>query len=249
MLKESVLALLASLAMLSNANAAATVAFQTKVKHWYEEAPLALQRAIWKPRVAVYAVADMAELRALNPRAADMKGRDDVLLMGFARTRAGQVPSLTFVEASMSQAPDERQHRVVLHEMMHVYDVIGRTKSNDPIFLSNFKADMADIKKYLKTASASDRERASKYEHYMEEPAEAFAEAAARLLLPPSKEADRTNFEFVFPRVTKYMQLTLKKAGIITGNEQPPQAQAPKQQVLDQRNIEEVAADAKARIE
>src|SRR5262249_6646986 len=118
-----------------------------------------------------------------------------------------------------------------------------------PIFLSNFKADMADIKKYLKTASASDRELASRYEHYMEDPAEAFAEAGARLVLPPSKETDRTNFEFVFPRVTKYMQVTLRRAGITTGNEQPPQAQAPKLQALQQRSIEDVAADAKARIE
>src|SRR5262249_1419315 len=77
MLKKCILAWLASLAMLSNANAAATVGFQTKVKHWYEEAPLALQRAIRKPRVAVYAVADMDELRAVNPRAADMKGLGD----------------------------------------------------------------------------------------------------------------------------------------------------------------------------
>ena len=55
--------------MLSNANAAASVVFQTKVKHWYEEAPLALQQAIWKPRVAVYAVADLNEMRVVNSRA------------------------------------------------------------------------------------------------------------------------------------------------------------------------------------
>jgi len=87
MLKKSVLALLASLAMLSNANAAASVAFQTKVKGWYEEAPLALQKAIWKPRVAVYAVADLNEMRAVNSRAnAYMKGNGDTVLMGFAWT-------------------------------------------------------------------------------------------------------------------------------------------------------------------
>jgi hypothetical protein len=203
MLKTSGLALLASLAMLSNANAAASVAFQSKVKQWYEEAPLALQKAILKPRVAVYAVADLDEIRAVNSRVyAYMKGRGDMVTMAFAWKRPGQLPSLTFVEASMSQASDERQHRVVLHEMMHIYDFSGRTKSKDPIFLSSFKADMADTKKFLETASESDRERLGRYEHYMEAPTEAFAEAGARLLLPPSNEANRACFEFVFPRVT-----------------------------------------------
>jgi len=102
---------------------------------------------------------------------------------------------------------------------MHIYDFIGQTKSNEPIFLSNFQYDMADIKKFLKTASESDRELASMYKHYMEARNEAFAEAGARLMLPPSNEADCANFEFVFPRVTQYVQVTLRRAGIITDNE------------------------------
>jgi hypothetical protein len=65
-------------------------------------------------------------------------------------------------------------------------------------------------------------------------------------MLPPANEADRANFEFVFPRVTKYMQVTLRRAAIITGNERPPQAQAPTPQ---KRTIEDVARDAEACIE
>jgi hypothetical protein len=48
----------------------------------------------------------------------------------------------------------------------------------------------------------------------------------------------------VFPRVTKYMRVTLRRAGIITDQRQP-QAQAPKQEAPQQHTIEDIARDAK----
>jgi hypothetical protein len=61
---------------------------------------------------------------------------------------------------------------------------------------------------------ASNAKLLEAYSHYLIMPSEAFAEASARVLLPPSYEIDRHSFETIFENTFALVKARLIKEGI-----------------------------------
>jgi hypothetical protein len=203
--------------------------FARSVSQMYDGTPAQLRARVGNP--TVFAV-NLETLRKM-PLVDKAAFRDDVRFYGQANRILGKsVSRLVFVEKSMSALSAEHQYRVVLHEMMHLYDFeVNPEKSKAKAFVAAFQKDKAKVTAYLKgnDVSEDDRRIVLAYAHYLEAPKEAFAEAGARLISPPTNQNARENFFAIFANVTAYVEAQLRKDGIVTNApaSKPVEAKAP----------------------
>jgi hypothetical protein len=115
------------------------------------------------------------------------------------------------------EVTDGENKRTNFHEMAHLYDFYGKKTnlSDQPWFKRAFDADKKEALTLWKSRKEY-RAEIDSYEHFLRVPKEAFAEAVARVLLPPSTKADRDNVEkALFPNVMTVIKVKLGEDGII----------------------------------
>ena len=141
---------------------------------------------------------------------------------GVAFAKRGDPSAIIFIEPGMSKLSPEAQRRAVVHEMMHVLDYsLGVSSTKD--FTMAYYLDLEEMRAHIQEKKSE----VIRYHHYLMSATrvrEAFAETAARLMLPPSDERDREGFEKMFSNVTKHVREVLSKEGII-GTALPAQSQ------------------------
>ena len=206
-----------------------TVKYANEVSKYYDETPLTFRNKIGS--VIVITFDNTYNLTALytawgllgTQEAAQVRGGN---IAGLARytydTRKGYLAMIQPPEG-YNQTPD-RLRRVVAHEMAHLYDFSnGGTRagpkgsiSESPVLKKAFDADKQAALALWKRSSKQDREEVDYYSHYLRSAKEAFAEAVARVLFPPSNEIDRDNFtNTLFPRLMVVVKARLAADGII----------------------------------
>ena len=206
-----------------------TVKYANEVSKYYDEAPPTFRNKIGS--VIVITFDNVPTLTTLYmawgllnaQEATQMRGGN---LAGLARytydTRKGFLAMIQPPEAA--NVTSERSRRVVVHEMAHLYDFSNGGMragpngaiSQNPAFKKVFDADKQAALALWKRSSKQDRDEVDYYSHYLETPKEAFAEAVARILFPPTNEIDRDNFaNTLFPRVMVAVKARLAADGII----------------------------------
>jgi hypothetical protein len=180
------------------------------IKKWFNNAPNALKQKIWTPRVDVVVVNGADELKTLFASHGHSTALASGSFMGFALIGNNQVPVIVFVQPTMLKASPEYQEKGVIHEMMHIYDLLDK-RSKASAFVSAFKADMADIN--TRPLFVDTDKWFPTFYYYFTKPQEAFAEAGARLIRHAQSTPD--DFSRLFPRVTTYVQDLLRKDRII----------------------------------
>ena len=199
-----------------------SLAFADKISNWVDAAPARLRARIGKPDVFALQLEDYRTMPQAEPIAFKKGARfygQAIRIPGRAQGR------LVFIEQNMNLLDIDRQYRIVLHEMMHLYDFEAKPyKSVNKGFVAAFKQDIADI---LGMAAVAERESPDTFEviqryvHYMQAPKEAFAEAGANLIAPKPD----TTFRLLFPNVTAHVHRKLMEDGIIGPQPAPAPAQ------------------------
>jgi hypothetical protein len=200
---------LAALVLVLGPAMAASEPLESKVRRYYDAAPMALKNLIERPKVELKVVESLGQLRTFstdyhNGYAGSIVGRN---IAGVAMTHPGKIPTLAFVRSAMTRSSDEFTQRAVLHEMMHLYDLFdGRSRQQN--FLTDFEDDMEEIDRGLRRAGATEGNR-NNYGHFTSAPIEAFAEAGARLIHHPVHKHWWINWLTLFPRVTRHVCVSL----------------------------------------
>jgi hypothetical protein len=118
---------------------------------------------------------------------------------------------LAFMETSMSKLSVIEQRQTVLHEMFHAVDQ-NTGASHDKAFIEAFKKDVnaQTVQKLSKDGLSA----------YADDPREAFAEAGSQLI-QPTNDAEAADFSADFPNVLAYMQMVMKRVGVLTPGGNP----------------------------
>jgi hypothetical protein len=209
--------------------------FAQTVAGMYDRAPAALRARVGTP--VVY-VTDIPSFKRMPYNSKEAFSKDTVFYGQAVRNVGTPVGRLVFIAKNVMRLDAEEQFRVVLHEMVHLYDFERKVdKSQAPAFVAEFKKDIAYIKDVLRSSSErkeyDDIKIALAYSHYMDAPKEAFAEAGARLISPPSNQHDRRNFFVMFPNTTRYVYEMFAREGIVSRS-LADIVQAPETQVVAQ---------------
>jgi hypothetical protein len=127
-------------------------------------------------------------------------------------------PFFAFVYGNMKSGSKESKRRVVAHEMMHALDYEFLKVSASPEFKAELDKDMNYVKNVQSKATGEKRKSNAKIlennDYYMT-PIEAFAEAGARAIFPPSNTHNRENFAKIFKNVLAYTRAKLIAEKII----------------------------------
>jgi hypothetical protein len=193
--------------------------YTAKVAKWYDEAPQALRSKINPLLMTFDNTHTLATLYTSwgfmsAQNAAQYRGS---AVLGVARYEPGTKKTyLALVERKDLGLEDERARRVVIHEMAHLYDHTAGELSSKIEFKKAYDQDKKEAVVFWKQSDQKTRDDIDLYSHYLGKPTEAFAEAVARVIYPPTNEIDRNNFaQHLFPRVTAIIKARLKQDGII----------------------------------
>jgi hypothetical protein len=223
----------------------ADISFAQEIGRCYEAAPAALKARTFNAQLIVVKSGKelAAQQRRTNAPASDIKKFSDgnlvaVTYKGFPR--ANQPRTMMFIQDRMREDPDDLHCSTVVHEMMHLFDGhpnLGSNKylSDDPVFVSAFKADKAAYEAWLgRIAPDQQAQLKRRVGYFFTAPVEAYAEAGARMILPlPERYSGLTgDFNNAFPRVNAYMKNVLGAAGIYVVADLPPKKVEKKEPVV-----------------
>lgn len=134
-------------------------------------------------------------------------------ICGFYVPYSRYKPFFAFVHDNMQLQSAESKQRIVAHEMMHALDYEVLKVSMSQEFKAEFDKDMNNIKKIQGKATGEQHKTNAKvlqvFAYYLAKPEEAWAEAAARAIFPPSNTKDRDNFEKILKNVVAYARAKL----------------------------------------
>ena len=198
-------------------NYMASADFGRKIGRYYESAPEWVKDNIGSARVTV--VGDMASLEEvfreygvstnfiLSVKSEGLAAAALPGWPGYSRTRA-----IVFFQPAIADLPEEWQHRIVYHEMMHLFDLrptFNKAITNTPSFNNAYLADRQRYDSAIEKATPEWKAFLKKSVGYFaNDPTEAFAEAGARILLPVRKErySNGEEFDTIFKEVNAYVR-------------------------------------------